>query len=103
MSDRLVKFCNGKNCKEFKRESNKWWILLEHPSGVFVTTSDLLEGLPAMFDRDGFTQHDACGEACLQSIFAAWTSRAHDPAIPELEEMLTAIEANEVGGLESSP
>ena len=66
--------CDAKNCQELKRESNNWWVVLEHPSGVFVTTAELIEeGVPALFDRDGldgFKRHDACSEACLRA--RAW-------------------------------
>ena len=82
--------CDGKHCQEVKRESNKWWVLLEHPSGVFVTTGELMDGLPEVFRRGSFTRHDACSEACLHKILGEWTRRAHLPSVPELEEMLTA-------------
>ena len=91
MSEVTTRSCDAARCRAVKGEANKWWVVFEHPCGVFLTTAEMMGELPDSFDRDGFARQDCCGESCLQVVLSAWTSRAHSPAIPELEEMLATV------------
>lgn len=84
MSELVTKKCDADGCQSVKRETNKWWIALEHPIGVFFTTADMVHQIPEVFDRDGFVHWDACSEQCLQKILGRWTSKAQLPAVLEM-------------------